>query len=396
MRSRTPQSTILVVEDDEGLRSLIQKGLRREGFHTAGASIGAEAISWLDVNSADLMLLDLKLPDMTGQGLVSQLSQKEQDVPFVVITGTGDEHTAVDMMKQGAQDYLVKDGTLLEMLPPVIQQVLQRLEHEKRSRAVGLEQARFRAVMEHVDEAIFILDSETSAFIDINETACRWLGYSQEELLKLKFKDIVPASSFQLREQWGAYVWCLRRASHQMSFAHELFKHRDGSTLAVEMAITIEPFEAREYVVARVRRISQREWARQKLNTRANLLIIDNTKTFPSLESAFRASGFSVTAVADSSAAINRLQDDSYDILIINQSIFLSDGEDLPVALRRLTASPIIVMGSGEEEAVVRSLIEGADTHLLSSADVKTVLAYARALMRRNRTQEGVTGLASR
>ncbi|MGV3661457.1 MAG: response regulator, partial [Prosthecobacter sp.] len=116
--SSTPK-TILVVDDDPGLARLIQRALIREGYAAAAVGTGEEASIWLQKNAADLLLLDLKLPDMEGPMLVDAM-KTAREVPFVIITGQGDERVAVDMMKRGATDYLIKDASFIEMLPMVV------------------------------------------------------------------------------------------------------------------------------------------------------------------------------------------------------------------------------------------------------------------------------------
>ena len=125
-------NTVLVVEDDEALLSLIQKTLGRAGFQTRGVLNGAEAIDWLVNSPATLILLDYRLPDMTGRQFVKTLAKRQFSVPFIVATGQGDEKIAVEMMKLGARDYLVKDATFLELLPQVVSMVVEQLATEKR------------------------------------------------------------------------------------------------------------------------------------------------------------------------------------------------------------------------------------------------------------------------
>jgi len=125
-------ATILVVDDNEGLLRLIQKALQHEGFTAVTAGSGKEAIIWLAQNRADLMLLDLKLPDIEGQALVDHLAEIHRGIPFIVITGQGDERVAVDMMKRGALDYLVKDVDFLQFIPEVVRRALDHLAREKR------------------------------------------------------------------------------------------------------------------------------------------------------------------------------------------------------------------------------------------------------------------------
>ncbi len=132
MERGSSQRTILIVDDDRGLLRLIARALQREGFATASAESGREAISWLAQKQAGLMLLDLKLRDVEGRELVHQLKEANRCPPFVVITGQGDERVAVEMMKGGAIDYLVKDADFLQFVPAVVKRALEQLDTERR------------------------------------------------------------------------------------------------------------------------------------------------------------------------------------------------------------------------------------------------------------------------
>ena len=131
MPNRAP-SKVLIVDDDEGLLRLVEKTVIREGFAAATARSGREAIEWICNNNADLMLLDLKLPDIEGSELINHLAEVRRSVPFVIITGQGDERVAVEMMKRGALDYLVKDVHFVEFVPTVVRRALERVEKDKR------------------------------------------------------------------------------------------------------------------------------------------------------------------------------------------------------------------------------------------------------------------------
>ncbi len=123
--------TILVVEDDEGLSLLIEKNLSAEGFCIVRVHTGADAIAFAQKTPRTLMLLDYKLMDMNGRQVLEALAEKDCSVPFVIITGHGDEKMAVEMMKMGARDYLVKDMVFLDLLPSVIHQVIEQLHTEE-------------------------------------------------------------------------------------------------------------------------------------------------------------------------------------------------------------------------------------------------------------------------
>lgn len=117
-------SKILIVDDDEGLLLLMAETLRAEGHEVATAASGRAALQSVERRPPDLMLLDLKMRDLDGPTLLAKLQQGETRVPFIVVTGQGDEKVAVEVMKRGALDYIMKDTALLDLLPAVVQRTL--------------------------------------------------------------------------------------------------------------------------------------------------------------------------------------------------------------------------------------------------------------------------------
>lgn len=115
---------VFVVDDDEGLLILMAETLRGEGYEVATASSARTARAWLEHHTPELMILDLKLQDGSGPALVAALQHDKVPVPFVVVTGQGDEKVAVEVMKQGALDYVMKDTSLLDLLPTVVKRAL--------------------------------------------------------------------------------------------------------------------------------------------------------------------------------------------------------------------------------------------------------------------------------
>ncbi len=122
--------TVLIVEDDEGLARLIAKRLKNTGFDVAVVNNGAQAVDWVVNNPVNLMLLDYKLPDMSARRIVEAVEERKLEIPFIVMTGHGDEKLAVEMMKTGAKDYIVKEGGFLELLPSVVKWVFEELKRE--------------------------------------------------------------------------------------------------------------------------------------------------------------------------------------------------------------------------------------------------------------------------
>jgi signal transduction histidine kinase len=139
---------VLVVDDDEGLLLLMAETLRGEGFEVATADSAKAASAALAGNPPELLLLDLKLQDAEGPALVASL-QRDRNVPFIVVTGQGDEKVAVEVMKQGALDYVMKDTALLDLLPAVVKRALSGVRQEKALKAAQAEQLRLeREILE--------------------------------------------------------------------------------------------------------------------------------------------------------------------------------------------------------------------------------------------------------
>lgn len=152
MTATTPSRTILIVDDDRGLARVIEKQLRREGYTAAIACSGQEALAWLQDHTADLMLVDLKLPDFTGNALIDQLEAIGRAAPFIIITGQGDERVAVEMMKRGALDYLIKDVQFLEFVPTVVARACAQLDKEKRLAEADLTRRRLEKEILEISE----------------------------------------------------------------------------------------------------------------------------------------------------------------------------------------------------------------------------------------------------
>lgn len=124
--------SILIVEDDKGLSRQIQKKLEKAGYHTHEVYKGEEAVTYAVENPDTLMLLDYNLPDMTGKKVLEGLNNRQCRVNFVVMTAYGDEKFAVDMMKCGAIDYLVKGLDFIDLIPNIVERAIKQINSEKK------------------------------------------------------------------------------------------------------------------------------------------------------------------------------------------------------------------------------------------------------------------------
>jgi len=118
---------VLIVEDDQGIRELEAQRLEPLGLRLVSASSAGETIAILKRESPELMLMDYSFPDMNALALIDLLKREAIQVPpFIVVTGRGDESVAVNSMKAGALDYIVKDSAFLNNLLPTAKKALEK------------------------------------------------------------------------------------------------------------------------------------------------------------------------------------------------------------------------------------------------------------------------------
>lgn len=123
--SSSQNGRILIVEDNVPFGELVAGTLREEGYCCHTVTSGAAALTWLASNPVNLLLLDYTLTDMTGEAFIVAMQTQGSIVPFVIVTGRDDSSLAVQMIKQGASDFVVKDTALLDRLPVVVSRTLQ-------------------------------------------------------------------------------------------------------------------------------------------------------------------------------------------------------------------------------------------------------------------------------
>ena len=128
------KARVLAVDDQRYFRELIAGMLGEEGYEAETAPSGEEALSILETSDFDLVLTDLVMPGMDGTELVHRIRARDPDQEIVVVTGVVDVKTAVDAMKLGANDYLLKPfdrRTLATTIETVLQNRRLKNEHAR-------------------------------------------------------------------------------------------------------------------------------------------------------------------------------------------------------------------------------------------------------------------------
>ena len=128
----TPDARVLVVDDEPQIRKFIDISLRAQGYRTLLAETGEQGLSLLATQGADLVVLDLGLPDQDGQDVLKELRQWSR-VPVIVLTVRASEDQKVALLDAGANDYVTKPFGIEELMARI--RVL--LRHARRDEALA-------------------------------------------------------------------------------------------------------------------------------------------------------------------------------------------------------------------------------------------------------------------
>jgi two-component system response regulator HydG len=119
--------SILLVDDDREFCKAFRRGLEGIGYTVTAVHDGLEALEALSQSDFDLIISDLRMPNLDGMELMRELIKRELDVPVVFLTAFGEVESYMDLMNMGAHDYLSKP-VKLQTIRGVIERVLEKRE----------------------------------------------------------------------------------------------------------------------------------------------------------------------------------------------------------------------------------------------------------------------------
>lgn len=134
--AKTPDSAHILVVDDEGaIRYSIGKTLQKIGYQVSMAASGEEALELMSSQSFDVVLTDVRMPGLTGVELLARIKERAPDSIVILMTGYASLGTAIEAMRLGAHDYLVKPSTSQDIRQSV-QRGLERAREMQRRRSL--------------------------------------------------------------------------------------------------------------------------------------------------------------------------------------------------------------------------------------------------------------------
>ncbi|HEX7628119.1 MAG TPA: methanogen output domain 1-containing protein [Candidatus Methanoperedens sp.] len=186
---------ILLLEDDEADAELIKHELRKANiaFESQRVQTRDDFQKKLFDFEPDLILADYTLPAFDGSSALRMVKEKNPDVPFIFVSGTIGEDFAIESLKSGATDYVLKDR-LCRLVPAVdraLSEAKEKIEYRKARKSLEESEMRFRSVVESANDAIILTDGKND-IISWNKSAATIFGYLEEEVLGKSLQHIMP------------------------------------------------------------------------------------------------------------------------------------------------------------------------------------------------------------
>lgn len=223
---------ILVIEDNTGDFVLIEEYLLEE---TKKPEI-ERAVTLSDVNDIlarsdpyDVILLDLSLPDASGESLVEEVVSLVQETPIIVLTGYESRDFELKTLGMGISDYLLKD----ELNPILLSKSISySMERNRINRSLRESEKQYRDLFDLSPLPKWVYDLETMEFLDVNHTAIKHYGYSREEFLAMTIEDIRPENELPALEKSKKKFADAKGPHHIGLFIH---RKKNGELIKVEI-----------------------------------------------------------------------------------------------------------------------------------------------------------------
>jgi len=197
--------SILLLEDDPSSIRLFDRKIQSAPVEMVAKDVRNKEAFLRELESPhfDCIVLDYTLPDITGIEALRLVKELAPGTPTIIYTGSVGEEKAVECMKEGASEFLLKTNSI-RLVPAIISVVNQKRDREARERAEEAKrqsEARFRALAEMSSAVIVIYQGER--FTYVNSALKQITGYTEDELLDMKFWDIIHPDCREMVHQRG-------------------------------------------------------------------------------------------------------------------------------------------------------------------------------------------------
>jgi PAS domain S-box-containing protein len=268
-----PFLRVLVIEDSENDTELLLRNLERGGYEIVHRRVEtAEALgAELDQGSWDILFCAFTMPRFSGRTALEIVRNRDLDLPFIFVSGTLGEDVAVQAIKEGANDYVMKSN--LTRLVPAMERELRDAKARRLRRhaeeEMHISEFKYRHLFESLGTAAFLVDRETLRIIDTNPQAGVLLGRSRSEILGMK------ESQLYAPRRDDAIMSVLLSASFESNVLQQ-----KGGIVPVYISVSEIELYDRHFLLALFYDITERKHSDERIREQANFLELAHDAIF--------------------------------------------------------------------------------------------------------------------
>ena len=261
VKSGSETLAVLLLEDNPVDAELAIRKLKSAGLQARveGARSAREFQERVQEKTYDIILGDFRIPGWTGLEAVKWLRASGNNTPFILVTGTLGDELAIECLKSGVNDYVLKDN--LERLPTAVRRALAeealRQERDHAEDELRKSEEQYRLLFQANPHPMWVFDVETLRFLAVNDAALHHYGYSPTEFLNMTVKDIRPP------EEIRPFLESAKSQRHSaaLGFYSEPWKHKkkDGTVIDVEVSAHFITFRGRRAKLVMVNDVTERK-----------------------------------------------------------------------------------------------------------------------------------------
>jgi len=230
---------VLIVEDSEADMLLIIRELKKGGYNPVYERVEtATAMSKaLKEKQWDIVLCDYKLPNFSGEQALALLKKTNTTIPLIIVSGAIGEDTAVNCMRLGAQDYVMKSNLsrLCLAMARELDEADSRSKREQTEQTLLQSEEKYRTILENIEDGYYEVDL-TGNFSFFNGSMCRILGYSPEEMMGMNNRQYIDKEG--AKKLFQAFNQVYKTGKPAKEFDWQIIR-KDGTKRHIEASVSL-------------------------------------------------------------------------------------------------------------------------------------------------------------
>ena len=229
----------LMIDDSEDDILLTIRELTKGGYNPVFERIDTAAAmkTALREKQWDIILCDYKMPTFSAPSAIAIFKEAKIDIPFIVISGTIGEETAIECMRLGAHDYFMK-GKLSRLCPAIARELEEtriRIKQKKSEEELRQSEEKYRTILENIEDGYYEVDLSGS-FTFFNDSMRKTLGYSSEELMRMNYRQFTDKEN--ARKLFQTFNKVFNAGEPTKEFDWQLIR-KDGTRRYIEVSVSL-------------------------------------------------------------------------------------------------------------------------------------------------------------